>query len=78
MSTEYTCEICKGTFIEGWSEEEAQAEMLQNFGPIPDHDRAVICDECYKELFGPTKNIMHAMAAHIDAFLANLPGPPPS
>lgn len=42
--------MCKETFEEGRSEEEAIAEMKENFGDIPKDERAVICDDCYNAI----------------------------
>lgn len=52
MSREYTCEGCGGTFTPapGWSEEDAAKEAEQLFGaPVPEDDRAILCDDCYKQ-----------------------------
>ena len=47
---EFKCEICEEVFNTGWTNEEAEAEMWENFGPdICIEDCAVICDDCYKE-----------------------------
>jgi len=47
----YTCAACKGEFESDWTEEEANAEALKNFG-VPDastrSDMDVVCDDCYK------------------------------
>lgn len=53
MAKEYTCEDCGGTFDEGWSDEEANAEALENFGVTnasKDTSMARICDDCYKAM----------------------------
>lgn len=44
----YACAMCKETFEEGRNEEEAIAEMKENFGDIPEGKRAIICDDCYQ------------------------------
>jgi hypothetical protein len=53
MSTKrtYTCDDCGGTFEEGWSDEEAHAEAVQNFGTLADGPAmAVVCDDCYRDI----------------------------
>jgi hypothetical protein len=53
MNNEYTCAVCKGVFTESWTEEEAMAEMHNNFGEDFNRDDCeVICDDCYKEFMG--------------------------
>lgn len=47
----YTCAVCKESFISGWSEEEAMAELKANFGDIPKEACDVVCDDCYKKMF---------------------------
>lgn len=51
---EYTCAICGETYEAGWSDEEAEAEMEENFGEVDEENRAVVCDGCYKEFIEPT------------------------
>lgn len=45
----YTCAVCKNTYEKGWSDEESEKEMKENWGNIPKEDRAIICDDCYKK-----------------------------
>ena len=45
----YICQECLGEYEFGWSDEEAHAEAVQNFGRdghAP--DMAIVCDDCYK------------------------------
>jgi len=44
---EYQCAICKGVFEKGWSDEEAENEVKEIWGEIPQEERAVICDDCF-------------------------------
>jgi hypothetical protein len=46
---EYQCDACNGIFEKGWTDEEADQECRKNFGEIPENEKAVICDDCYKE-----------------------------
>jgi hypothetical protein len=46
----YTCDNCGGTFEAGWSEEEAEAESVRNFGQLDPKDRATVCDVCYRQI----------------------------
>lgn len=47
-ANEYQCTICGGIFETCWTEAEAQAEALREFGPIPKDKQLVVCDECYQ------------------------------
>lgn len=48
---QYTCAECRGVFIEGWTDEEAQAECVKNFGVRGDAQiMAKVCDDCYKKI----------------------------
>ena len=51
MSTprEYTCARCGNTYEYEWTDEEALKEMRATYGDLPPEDRAVICDDCFKE-----------------------------
>lgn len=47
----YTCEECGGTFVEGWPDEDAQAEAVRNFGVRGDTaGMARVCDDCYHDI----------------------------
>lgn len=47
----FLCAGCNGIFTKGWTDDEAEAEMLQNgLGNIPKHHRAEVCTSCYKKL----------------------------
>jgi hypothetical protein len=48
MSNEYTCAICKETFVNGWTVEEALAESKALFGDIPVSELSNVCDDCFK------------------------------
>jgi hypothetical protein len=48
----YTCAACEGVFDYGWTEEEALAEKEENFGDMPTEEMAVVCDDCYRKMFG--------------------------
>jgi hypothetical protein len=46
----FTCERCKQTFEQGWSDEEAIAESKATFGFYPGSEQVgVLCDDCYVE-----------------------------
>lgn len=47
---EYKCDSCKGVFEKAWSDEEALAEMERDFPSLPEEERAVVCDDCYKKI----------------------------
>jgi len=53
MTSSYKCAHCQETFNEGWSDEEANVEALENFGVVEaskNASMARICDECYKAM----------------------------
>ena len=45
----YRCDHCQGVFEKGRSDEEALAEAAETFPDMAEDDRAVVCDECYKD-----------------------------
>ena len=48
----YRCAACKQEFAKGWSAAEATAELQERFGDFAPADCDVLCDDCYKRLFG--------------------------
>jgi len=46
---EYICAVCFHTYEKGWSDEDNLAEMRKIWGKIPEKEKAVICDDCYKK-----------------------------
>lgn len=44
---EYKCDQCGNIYEFGWSEEEAEKEMKENWGDISKEDMAIVCDDCY-------------------------------
>lgn len=46
----YVCAQCGRTCISSWSEEEARAEAVENFGDLLGHDPPVVCDDCYRAM----------------------------
>jgi hypothetical protein len=49
MPKQYTCAVCKETFDQGWSEEEAEAELASTFG-VPKDECDIVCDDCYRKM----------------------------
>lgn len=48
---EYRCNVCKGVFDKGWSDEEAKAELDSGiFGDVPVEECDVACDDCWKKM----------------------------
>ena len=55
---EYQCHACNGVYSEGWSkawfkawtEEERLNESKKLFGDIPEHERVIVCDDCFKQI----------------------------
>ena len=48
MSDTYKCAMCGGVFEKGWTDEEAEQELQQNFQGITPDDCDIVCDDCYK------------------------------
>ena len=51
----FTCDMCGGTFEQGWTDEEAEAEYAGSFNelsPEQKEDRGEVCDDCYKVIMG--------------------------
>jgi hypothetical protein len=44
----FKCKSCGGVFKKDWTDEEALAELKENFGDISTKDCDLICDDCYK------------------------------
>lgn len=48
----YTCAMCKGEFVKEVPDEEAMAEMRENFGKgFKQEDCDIVCDDCYNKMF---------------------------
>jgi hypothetical protein len=49
----YTCAACGNTYNKTWTDEEAHAEALENFGVEPDPEgMSIVCDVCFNRLMG--------------------------
>lgn len=70
---EYECAMCGGVFEKAWSEEEARAEYVNNFGTTvaESDDGVIVCDDCYKEI-DPQKH-PDKVAATVLGALVNKP-----
>ena len=44
----YQCHVCKETFEEDWTEEEAEKELQENFPGFKKEECEVVCDDCYE------------------------------
>lgn len=42
--------MCEKEFDQGWTEEEAEAELSENFPGFDKSECKVVCDDCYKKL----------------------------
>jgi hypothetical protein len=49
MVRRFTCSHCGGTFIQGWSEQEAVAEAKALFPESDVTDSNEVCDPCYEK-----------------------------
>jgi hypothetical protein len=46
----FTCDVCGGVFMSGWSEEEAVAEKERLWGDIPLEECGTVCDDCFEQV----------------------------
>lgn len=46
----YVCSVCKEEFEQGWSEEEAEAELAETFPGFNKSECDIVCDDCYKKM----------------------------
>lgn len=46
----FTCANCKGEFNKGRSDEEALAELEEDFPDDQDQPMEVICEDCYQQM----------------------------
>lgn len=44
----YKCAVCEGVFEEGWSDEEAVAELNKDFPGFTKDQCDIVCEDCYK------------------------------
>lgn len=44
----YKCAMCQQIFEKGWTDEEAKAELKENFGRENTDDCELVCDDCFK------------------------------
>lgn len=49
---EYTCAMCGNTYTKAWSDEEAKAELEENFPDFEADACDIMCDDCYKRVMG--------------------------
>ena len=47
---QYRCACCHEVFDKGWSDEEAQKELGDNFPTVPVEECDLVCDDCYKKM----------------------------
>jgi uncharacterized protein with PIN domain len=48
----YRCAECGGVFEKALTDEEAKAQLGQEFPGIPVDECSIMCDDCYKKMFG--------------------------
>jgi len=57
MDNTFVCAMCGGEFEKEWSDDDAEAELKENFGSnTQKEDCVIVCDECYKKVFPPIKH----------------------
>lgn len=47
MSATYICAECKGEHEYAREPGEAEEEMLQLWGPLAEHEKVVVCEDCW-------------------------------
>lgn len=52
MTDTYECSNCHGVFEKGWSDEEATAELGENFPGFQPTACEIVCDDCYQKIMG--------------------------
>ena len=50
MSNTYKCAVCGEVHEKSWSDEEAAAELAENFPGFEPDDCGIVCDDCYKKM----------------------------
>ena len=64
MPDTYTCKNCKGTFQNGWTEEEAREEQKENgWGDKPDSEMVILCEDCYNKVMEFHKKVLETVDA---------------
>ena len=48
MADTFTCEQCGLSFVKAWTDKEAEAEALAEYGDL--EDMAIICDNCWRKM----------------------------
>lgn len=46
----YICAVCDVEFDQGWSEEEAEAELAKIFPEFEKADCDLVCADCYRKM----------------------------
>lgn len=47
---QYVCAECHRVFPKGRSDDDALDDSRRKWGEIPEHERATVCDDCYRVL----------------------------
>jgi hypothetical protein len=47
---QFQCANCKGIFEKAWTDEEAKAELRENFDYISTDECDFVCNDCYEEI----------------------------
>lgn len=47
---EFQCAMCREVFEKGWTDEEAEAELVALWGNIPKEECGTVCDDCFRTL----------------------------
>ena len=56
MGDTYQCAACGGVYEkvqdDEWNDDLARAETVSTFGPVPETECEVVCDDCYRKMMG--------------------------
>lgn len=47
---EYQCALCEELFTKTWDDQEAMAETVKIFGPVPQDQCEIVCDNCFRKV----------------------------
>jgi hypothetical protein len=58
-ANEFQCELCRGIYEKGWSEDDAKAEFGKDFPGFQLSDAGLICEDCYNKINPAVQLLIH-------------------
>lgn len=49
-SDTFTCALCRGVFEKGWTDEEAEQILKEEFPGVPKENCELVCSQCHDRL----------------------------